>query len=138
MAIPPLVQGMLPSGIYPAALQEVWAAFDQPGSSTRPALNEALRHTAALIWSKDSAAILYVNGSYVTDTTDPIDVDVAARSDVWDDTLFVATFSAAHSGEERLVDIYFNTMQSAQHMEDLFQEVQGSPARKGIILIRPY
>jgi hypothetical protein len=137
MTLPPLINGVLPPGTYSAALGEVRAAFDQPGSRTRPALNAALEHAAVLIWSRDATAILYVNGSYVTDKLDPLDVDVAIRSDVWDDTQFAAVFSAAHPGEEALVDFYFNLKQSAQHMEDLFREIQGSSAKKGIIQLIP-
>lgn len=137
MTIPPLVNGVLPSGTYQATHAELVAAFDQPGSNTRPALNSALLHASTLIWSRDATAILYVNGSYVTDKRDPLDVDVAVRSDVWDDTLFLATFSAAHPGEEVLVDFYFNAKQSIQHMEDLFREIQGRNARKGIIQLLP-
>lgn len=137
MAIPPLTNGVLPPGTYPATLGELRAAFDQLGSSTRSALNAALLHAATLIWSRDATAIVYVNGSYVTDKLDPLDVDVAVRSDVWDDTLFATAFSAAHPGEEALVDFYFNAKQSAQRMEDLFREIQGTSARKGIIQLLP-
>ena len=139
MAIPQLrPDGTLPPGTYLATLGELAAMFDQQGSTARPALNAALQHAATLIWSADAAAILYVNGSYITDKHDPLDVDVAVRSDVWDDTRFAAAFAATYPAEMLLVDIFFNPKQSAQHMEDLFQEVQGSPARKGIILLRPY
>jgi hypothetical protein len=133
MALPPLVNGMLPSGIYPASLHEIWAVFDHGMSITRPALNLALQHAATLIWSRDVAATLYVNGSYVTDRVDPVDVDLAVRSDTRDDAFFLTAFSARHPGEEWLVDGYFNTTRSTQHMEDLFQEIQGSTVRKGII-----
>jgi hypothetical protein len=35
------------------------------------------------------------------------------------------------------VDYYFNPTQSAQHMEDLFRNIQGMSAQKGIVrLIR--
>lgn len=137
MAIPPLVIGLLPPGIYSASLTEVWATFDQVGSLTRPALNRALDHAVAQIWSRDPVAAIYVNGSYVTDKTDPVDVDLAVRSDVWDDILFSVEFSQSYPGEELLVDFFFNTTQSSQHMEDLFQEVQGSSIHKGIILLLP-
>jgi hypothetical protein len=137
MSIPPLVNGVLPPGTYSATLDEVRAAFDQAGSRTRLTLHAALAHAAAFIWSRDATAILYVNGSYVTDKVDPIDVDVAVRSDVWDDTQFAAAFSAVHPGEEALVDFYFNPTQSAQHMEELFREIQGSTAKKGIIQLMP-
>lgn len=96
-----------------------------------------MEHAATLIWSQDATAILYINGSYITDKRDPLDVDVAARSDVWDDTMFAAAFSTAHPGEAVLVDCYFNPRQSAQHMEDLFREIQGSRAKKGIIRLIP-
>jgi len=96
-----------------------------------------LEHAVALIWSRDPVAAIYVNGSYVTDKIDPVDVDLAVRSDVWDDTLFSVEFSQSYPGEELLVDFFFNTTQSSQHMEDLFQEVQGSSIHKGIILLLP-
>lgn len=137
MAIPPFVNGVLPSGTYAATLREVLVAFVQASSSTRPALDTALQHAAALIWSRDATAILYVNGSYVTAAVDPVDVDVAVRSDMWDDTTFAAAFSAAYPGAIGFVDIYFNPKQSVQHMEDLFREVQGSSAKKGIIQLLP-
>lgn len=137
MTIPPLVNGVLPSGTYQATYTELVAAFDQSGSSTRTALSSALLHASTLIWSRDATAILYVNGSYITDKLDPLDVDVAVRSNVWDDRLFLATFSAAYPGEEALVDFYFNSKQSAQHMEDLFREIQGQGIRKGIIRLLP-
>lgn len=137
MTIPPLRNGVLPPGTYPATLDETEAAFDQSGSSTRPALNVALRHAAALIWSRDMSAILYVNGSNVTDKLDPFDVDVAARSDVWDDGLFAATFSATYPSEIGLVDFYFNPHHSTQRMEDLLREVQTSSTKKGIIQLMP-
>lgn len=137
MTIPPFVNGVLPAGTYVATLAELQAAFDQPGSHTRPALHAALEHAATLIWSRDTAAILYVNGSYVTDKLDPLDVDVAIRSDVWDDSLFVAAFSAAYPGDEVLVDVYCNPQQSTQHMEELFREIQGSSTKKGIIQLIP-
>lgn len=137
MTIPPLVNGVLPSGTYPATLREVVAAFTRFGSSTRPALNAALEHAARLIWSQDASAILYVNGSYVTDKRDPVDVDIAVRSDVWDDRRFASVFSAAHPGEEAVVDFYINATQSTQHMEDLFREVQGKSTNKGIIQLLP-
>ena len=137
MTIPQLVNGVLPPGTYLATLDEIAAAFDQPGSSTRHALNAALRHAAALIWSRDATAIVYVNGSYVTDRLDPLDVDLAIRSDVWDDTQFALALSAAHPSEDALVDFYFNPKQSAQHMEDLFRDIQGSHAKKGIIQLVP-
>lgn len=138
MALPHLrPDGTLPPGTYPATLGELVAAFDQSGSTARPALNMALQHAATLIWSRDATAILYVNGSYVTNKVDPVDVDLAVRSDVWDDMLFLAAFSAAHPGEEVLVDFYFNPKQSAQHMEDLFREIQGSNTQKGIVQLLP-
>src|SRR5689334_2731241 len=133
MTIPPFVNGVLPPGTYSATLADVRVAFDQPGSRTRPSLNVALEHAANLIWSRDAAAILYVNGSYVTDKLDPLDVDLAVRSDVWDDTLFATAFSGAYPGEEALVDFFFNAQQSSQHMEELFREIQGSTAKKGIV-----
>ncbi len=138
MALPRLrPDGTLPPSTYLATLGELVAAFDQSGSTTRPALNAALQHAASLIWSRDATAILYVNGSYITDKLDPLDVDLAVRSDVWDDTLFASAFSSAHPGEEALIDFYFNRKQSAQHMEDLFREIQGSSNRKGIIQVLP-
>lgn len=137
VTIPPLRNGVLSPGTYLATLDEIEAAFDQSGSSMRPALNAALRHAAALIWSRDASAILYVNGSYVTEKLDPLDVDVAARSDVWDDGMFAATFSAAYPSEIGLVDLYFNPHLSTQHMEDLFREVQASSVKKGIIQLMP-
>lgn len=137
MTIPPLANGVLPPGTYPATLGEIGAAFDQPGSSTRPALNEALRHAATLIWSGDVTAILYINGSYVTDKLDPLDVDMAIRSDVWDDMLLAAALTATHPAEAALVDFYCNAQQSTQRMEDLFREIQGSGTKKGIIQLIP-
>lgn len=137
MAIPPLINGLLPPGIYPASLTEVWPMFDQASSTTRQALNQALEHAVALIWNRDPAAVIYVNGSYVTDKIDPIDVDLAVRSDIWDDTLFAVELSRSYPGEELLVDFFVNTIQSNQHMEDLFQEVQGSPTHKGIVVLTP-
>lgn len=133
MTIPPLVNGVLPPGTYQATLGEVTAAFDHPGASTRPSLNMALEHAANLIWSRDGTAILYVNGSYVTDKVDPFDVDLAVRSDVWDDAQFAVAFSALYPGEEALVDVFVNPQHSGQHMEDLFREIQGSAAKKGIV-----
>jgi len=137
MKIPPLVNGVLPPGTYLATVPEVLAAFDQTGSSIRPTLNSALEHAARLIWSRDASAILYVNGSYVTDKLDPLDVDLAVRSDTWDDMQFVAAFSAAHPSETALVDVFFNSMHSTQHMEDLFRDIQGKSAKKGIIQLLP-
>jgi len=137
MTIPPLVNGVLPPGTYPATFPEVQAAFDQSGSSIRPALNLALEHAARFIWSRDASAILYVNGSYVTDKLDPLDVDLAVCSDAWDDLQFVATFSAAHPSETALVDVFFTSMHSTQHMEDLFRDIQGKSAKKGIIQLLP-
>src|SRR5262249_47579652 len=93
MTIPPLVNGVRPPGTYPATFPEVLAAFDQTGSSIRPALNTALEHAARLIRSKDASAILYVNGSYVTDKLAPLDVDLAVRSDVWDGMQSLLCFS---------------------------------------------
>jgi len=119
------LNGVLPPGTYLASFAEMLATFDQTWSSTRPALNLALDNAARLIWSRDASAVVYVNGSYVTDKLNPLDVDLAVRSDVWDDTQFVAAFSAAHPSEETLVDVYFNPTQSSQHMEDLFREIQG-------------
>jgi hypothetical protein len=100
-------------------------------------LESGIAARATLIWSRDVAATLYVNGSYVTDRVDPVDVDLAVRSDIWDDAFFLTAFSARHPGEEWLVDGYFNTTRSTQHMEDLFQEIQGSTVRKGIIQLVP-
>ena len=82
MSIPLLVHGVLPPGTFQATLGEVTAVFDRSGSRTRSALNMAPGYAATLIWSQDAAAILSVNGSYVTNRVDPIDVDVAIRSDV--------------------------------------------------------
>jgi len=137
MTIPALVNGLLPPGVYAAALQEVWDVFDQPGSATRAALNQALAHAVTIIWARDTQALIYVNGSYVTNRIDPADVDIAVRSDVWTDSSFLPAFVAAHAGEEQLVDFFFSATHSTQHMEELFQETQGSPIRKGIILLHP-
>lgn len=137
MPIPPFVNGVLPPGTYQAQFTELVAAFDQPSSTTRPALNLALWRAAILIWSRDATAIIYVNGSYVTEKRDPLDVDVAVRSDVWDDTQFAAAFAAAYLGEVALIDFYFNTTHSTQHMEELFRDIQGQPAQKGIIQLLP-
>lgn len=137
MAVPPLRNGLLPPGVYPASFAEVGAAFDQVQSRTRQTLNQALEHAATLIWSKDPTAAIYVNGSYVTDKTDLVDVDLAVRSDIWDDTLFLAEFAQLYPGEVSLVDSFFNSTQSPQHMENLFQEVQGSSTHKGIIRLLP-
>ena len=62
---------------------------------------------------------------------------MAVRSNIWDDTQFAAAFAATHPAEAVLIDVYFNPKQSAQHMEDLFREIQGSSARKGIIQVLP-
>ena len=137
MPIPPLVNSVLPPGTYPASFAELVAAFDQPGSTTRPTLNQALRHAVTLIWSRDALAIVYVNGSYVTDKCDPVGVDIAIRSDVWNDTQFAAVFAAAHPGEVALVDFFFNPQQSAQHMEELFRLIHGQQAQKGTIQLLP-
>lgn len=137
MPVPPLVNGVLPSGTYSATFAEVEAAFDQPGSSTRPTLTQALQHAAILIWSRDASAIVYVNGSYITEKPNPLDLDLAVRSDVWDDTAFLAAFSVAYPTEVALIDVFFNTTGSAQHMEDLFREIQDKSARKGIIRLLP-
>jgi hypothetical protein len=82
-------------------------------------------------------AILYVNGGYITSKLNPLDVDVAIRSDVWDDSRFAAAFSAAYPGEEALVDFCFNPQQSAQQMEDRFRDIQESNAKEGIIRLIP-
>jgi uncharacterized protein DUF6932 len=137
MPLPSLVNGSLPPGTFIATLAEVVAAFDQPGSVTRPALNRALEHAVTLIWSGDSAAIIYLDGSYATDKGDPVDVDLAVRSDVWTDSLFLSTFASNYTGEETLVDFYFNTQQSAQRMEELFRKIQGQTAKKGIVQLIP-
>lgn len=138
MALPQLrPDGTLPPGTYPATLGEIATAFNQQGSTMRPALNAALQHAASLIWSRDATAILCVDGSYITDKRDPLDVDMAVRSNVWDDTQFVAAFAATYPTEAFLIDVYFNPKQSAQHMEDLFREIQGSSTRKGIIQALP-
>jgi hypothetical protein len=139
MALPKLrPDGTLPPGTHRVTLAELTAAFDQAGSTTRPALSAALRHAVALIWSTDPAAIIYVGGSYVTVKRDPSDLDMAVRSDVWSGTAFGAAFSAAHPNEVSLVDVFFNRIGDAQHMEDFFREIAGDPtARKGIVeLIR--
>ncbi|MGH2514666.1 MAG: DUF6932 family protein [Ktedonobacterales bacterium] len=137
MPVPSLVNGVLPPGTYQATLSELVAAFDQLGSNTRPALNAAVRHAAALIWSRDASAIIFINGSYVTDKRDPLDIDVAVRSYVWDDALFTAALFAAYPGEEALVDSYFNVQQSQQRMEELFRQIQGRSVQKGIIQLLP-
>jgi hypothetical protein len=137
MAIPALINGVLPPGTYPATINEIWATFDQARSMTRPALNLVLQHAVALIWAKDPTALIYVDGSYITSKVDPEDVDLAVRSDIWDDTLFAVAFTAAYPGEERLLDFFFNDKQSKQHMEDLFREILGSTVRKGIIQLLP-
>jgi len=137
MPIPPLVNGVLPAGTYLADFSELVAVFDQPDSTTRLALNMALWHAVTLIWSRDATAIVYVNGSYVTEKRDPVDVDIAVRSDIWDDTLFATAFAAAYPGEVPLIDYYFNLTQSVQHMEELFRVVQGQRVLKGIIQLLP-
>lgn len=112
-------------------------AFDRRESTTRPALNRALQHAVTLIWSTDANASIFVDGSYITSKVDPIDVDLAVRSDIWNDTAFAAAFAGAHPGEEQLVDFFFNARHSLQHMEDLFRTVQGSYALKGIVQLIP-
>lgn len=97
----------------------------------------ALEHAVTIIWSSDPAAVIYLDGSYVTDKVDPVDVDLAVRSDIWTDSLFLSAFTSAYPGEETLVDFYFNTKQSAQRMEELFREIQGQAAKKGIIYLIP-
>lgn len=137
MPLPPLVNGILPPGTYQATLVELWVAFDRRESTTRPALNRALQHAVTLIWSTDANASIFVDGSYITSKVDPIDVDLAVRSDIWNDTAFAAAFAGAHPGEEQLVDFFFNARHSLQHMEDLFRTVQGSYALKGIVQLIP-
>ena len=78
-----------------------------------------------------------MNGSYITSKLNPLDVDVAMRSDVWDDARFAAAFSAAYPGAEALVDFCFNLQQSAQQMEDHFRAIQESNAKEGIIRLIP-
>jgi hypothetical protein len=114
MSLPSLANGVLPPGTFTARLNEVVATFDQHVSVTRPALNRALEHAVTIIWSSDPAAVIYLDGSYVTDKVDPVDVDLAVRSDVWTDSLFLSTFASNYPGEETLVDFYFNTKQSAK------------------------
>ena len=46
MAIPALINGVLPPGTYPATINEIWATFDQARSMTRPALNLVLQHAS--------------------------------------------------------------------------------------------
>ena len=137
MVLPPLLNGVLPDGTYHASLSEIWQVFDHPRSTTRPRLNQALQHASALIWAKDSLATIFVDGSYITDKIDPIDVDLAVRSDIWDDTTFAVDFALAYPGEERLIDFFFNRHQTTQRMEDLFREIQGSNITKGVIQLLP-
>lgn len=137
MALPKLrANGTLPPGTHRATLVELISAFDQASSITRPSLRAALRHAVALIRSADTAAIIYLGGSYVTDKRDPGDLDLAVRSDVWSDATFTVDFSAAHPSEIHLVDVFFNHTGDTQHMEDFFREIAGDPAaRKGIVEI---
>jgi hypothetical protein len=128
---------MLPSGTYAATLVEIQATFDQPVSTTRPGLNTALLHATTLIWARDAVAIIYVDGSYLTSKVDPVDVDVAVRSDIWDDTTFVVALQAAYPGDVQVIDAYFNRKSDVQHMEDLYRNVHGSLATKGIIQLVP-
>jgi hypothetical protein len=78
-----------------------------------------------------------LDGSYATDKGDPVDVDLAVRSDVWTDSHFLSTFASNYPGEETLVDFYFSTQRSAQRMEELFREIQGQTAKKGIVQLIP-
>jgi hypothetical protein len=137
MALPQLrADGVLPPGTHRATIADLTAAFDQPGSTTRPALSAVLRHVVALIRSTDQAAIIYVGGSYVTAKRDPSDLDVAVRSDVWSDASFDAALHATYPGGTHLLDVFFNRMSDTQHMENHFRRVVGRPAdRKGIVEI---
>jgi hypothetical protein len=54
-----------------------------------------------------------VNGSFITDERDPLDVDVAVRTDVWDNPRFAAAFVTAYPTEAALVDVFFNTKHTA-------------------------
>jgi hypothetical protein len=137
MALPSLIHGVLPAGTHPATLAEIFAAFDQPTSVTRPGLNNALQHAVALVWATDVSAIIFVDGSYITDKTDPVDVDLAVRSDLWDDISFETAFDLAYPNETMLIDAFFNTTYSSQHMEDLFRYIPGSASTKGIIQLLP-
>lgn len=85
----------------------------------------------------DAAALLYVDGSYITSKVEPGDIDLAVRTDLWNDAVFATAFSAAYPGEEWLVDYFFNTPSSPQHMEDLFRDIQGSNTKKGVIQLLP-
>jgi hypothetical protein len=137
VAIPSLVNGVLPPGTYSATLAEVTQAFDQVGSTTRAVLDLALQHAVALIWARDPTAVIFVGGSYVTAAIDPGDVDLAVRSDIWRDVLFTAEFTAAYPADALLVEVFINAKQSAQHMEDFFREIQASTTLKGIIQVLP-
>jgi hypothetical protein len=82
-------------------------------------------------------ALIHVGGSCISAQTDPADIDLAVWSDIWNDTLFMAAFAAAHPGEDTLVDFYFTPKHSAQHMEDLFRHIRGSSRQKGTIQLLP-
>ncbi len=76
MAIPPVRRGgTLPPGVHRATIDEVLATYP-PATQQRQILNDSLQRAVLELRALDASLTIYVDGSYVTDTLDPGDVDL--------------------------------------------------------------
>lgn len=76
--IPPLVNGVLPLGRWPATLAEVRALGELPDSAHRTQLlSEWDRLTLAIGDAVGGVAACWLSGSFFTDKVDPSDIDCA-------------------------------------------------------------
>lgn len=74
--LPPLrSDGSLPSGIHPATLDELMAAYP-PVNEQRQLLNDSVRRAIEELFRLDPSLVILVDGSYITSKAEPNDVDL--------------------------------------------------------------
>jgi hypothetical protein len=131
---------VLPPGVFEASLAEVESRFAT--NDHRRTLFAGLEAaTAALVHA--GCACMYLDGSYVTEASDPADFDVCWDSQGVDPTLLDPVFLDFDDGRRRQKAKYGGEFfpaaaiaDGAHRFIDFFQVDKATGARKGIIKVR--
>jgi hypothetical protein len=136
MPVPPLqLNGLLPPGTHRATIAEIIAAFPAR-TLERQELNQALQDASGAIVKLQTQApdiLIYVDGSYVTQKSAPIDIDFLFLTDMFDEVQIQDFFRQECPIPTTYFDIHADPLQR-QHLLRIFTRTRnGTP--KGIILL---
>jgi hypothetical protein len=146
MPIPALnAHGLLPPGTYDCSLEEITAAFGTfGGSDRRIRLTEKLNEYVGMVREAGVGQQIYVDGSYVTNTEEPGDIDVLLilREDIdlgQELPPFQYNVRSGKFVRQRFgFDFFFGFAgdPSAERLLSLFRRVKGYPGlEKGVLRV---